>query len=315
MQQQPISPVIEQVAKVAKKATDSPAEQDRILSRPVDIVCFGRAGVGKTALLEALTGRYLGSTPRLGHGTQALTAIELSQSVPVGDATKDVVIRFWDTKGIDEWNGETLQRMFDDLRAKNVNPLCVLYCAAPLGRVEPDVVQSILDYFHTNDVLVFYVVTNMYAGSDEQIDDQIKQGGELLRRITKLERVPRTKSGLFGQKEVSDVFSFGSRVHLLAVNSKQYISKRAGATKPAKNVDELMTLCVENLDEEKLVEYFLATLNNRDFWAQAADKLKDVFYYLSKTCNTSLETVMGWAEKCCTWLGDQIEGVWDSIFG
>jgi hypothetical protein len=52
--------------------------------------------------------------------------------------------------------------------------------------------------------------------------------------------------------------------------------------KPPCNVDLLMELIVKSLNEEQLVQFFLATLNNRTFWEKVTDVVKTIILHLAK---------------------------------
>ena len=68
---------------------------------------------------------------------------------------------------------------------------------------------------------MFYVITNMYAGTDEQVEPQIGEGSLISKEFTTQDRVPRTIPGHFSSTTtVEGVYSFGSKPFLLAVNSK-----------------------------------------------------------------------------------------------
>jgi hypothetical protein len=168
------------------------------LDQPIDVLCFGRAGVGKTTLLEALTNRELGSTPRLDHGTEKLEAVHVTQEIPMRDGrTKEVTIRFWDTKGIDKWSGDggDVATLFSELERQKVRPLCVFYCACGAGRVDTVVVKNVLKYYHDNGIVVFWVVTNMYSHSEEQFMAQMDEATEIMRELTGESSYPVTKPG------------------------------------------------------------------------------------------------------------------------
>jgi predicted GTPase len=115
---------VKEVHRAASKVTNLSGEQDRLLSKPIDIFCFGRAGVGKTTLLEALTGRKLGSTSRVDHGTSKLECCDIHDNLPnkEGNSVK-IHIRFWDSKGVEKWTGGDLVELFEELKNQNVSHL------------------------------------------------------------------------------------------------------------------------------------------------------------------------------------------------
>jgi predicted GTPase len=107
--------------RVAENVTEHYVEQERLLSKPIDILCFGRSGVGKTTLLEALTGMDLGSTAKLDHGTTKLQCHLVDQYVPKKNGSNiHIHLRFWDTKGIDNWNSGDVTKLFEELKEMKV---------------------------------------------------------------------------------------------------------------------------------------------------------------------------------------------------
>jgi len=257
--------------RVVSSVTKEEGAQERLMAKPIDILCFGRAGVGKTTLLEGLTGRDLGSTPRLDHGTTKLECISVVESLPGKNGESlSVQIRFWDSKGIEKWSSTDVKKLFEELKLNEVHPLCVFYCATCNGRVDSQIVTSILRWFLEQDLAVFYLITNLYSHSDEQLDAQITGGLEVM-----------TVAVGSPHKDIGDlVWQFGEKGFVMAVNSKPYTSRLGG--KGPKNIDNLMEMCVSTLNEEQLSQFFLATLHNRNFWDKAVDKCRTIIKRLDK---------------------------------
>jgi len=288
------------VDRVACSVTNLAGEQERLMKKPIDILCFGRAGVGKTTLLEALTGRNLGSTPRLDHGTTKLECCEIKEILPRqnGD-TVPINLRFWDSRGIESWNGDDVPKMFDELKRNEVYPLCVFYCANGNGRVDSAVVTEIIRTFIQKDVVVFYLITNVFNHNNEQLNAQFNGGKEVMRKAT--ERSARDLPG------VKYGWQFHEKSFLLAVNSKEY-SSLLGRMESL-NIQKLMEICVSTLDEEQLTRFFLATLHNRTFWDKAFDTLRTVLLKLERVgINTRSFLQRIWD------LGDQVFQFLDSLF-
>ena len=92
------------------------------MSKPIDILCFGRAGVGKTTLLEALTKKDLGSSPKLDHGTTKLECCVVKENIPQSDGSvSQITIRYWDSKGIEKWTSEDVPNLVAELDKQQVN--------------------------------------------------------------------------------------------------------------------------------------------------------------------------------------------------
>ena len=208
-----IALMVDHLKRLAQQVScSSPSQEKRLLDLPIDILCFGRSGVGKTSLLEAITGKDLGSTPRLNHGTTTLRSIDVSQQVRLTNGEQGTVnIRLWDTVGIDTWSPEKLSVMFSELAEQKAHPICVFYCATAHGRVDSEVVTKILTHFRELSVVVFYVVTNMFAMSDTEFDTQMEEGKNLMMKVAAVDHFRQLRA---------DTFEFEHNCFLLAVNSK-----------------------------------------------------------------------------------------------
>jgi len=254
---------------VVKNVTQEEGKQIRLFSTPIDFVCIGRAGVGKTLLLEKLTGRFLGSTSRLDHGTKNLSCCEILETL---EGEYPIHLRFWDTRGIDQW--ETNRGVDDvilEISDNQIRPLCVFYCATGNGRVATLTVTRLLQHFYDTGVPVFYVITNIYSLSSSALDEQINGGKQIMEGITDARAV-----------EQSDlVYVFNERSFLVGVNSEVFTSRLV--TAGILNIKELMQLCCSALHEEKLLQFFVATLHNRTFWESAHDFLLTVGLRVTST--------------------------------
>lgn len=89
-------------------------------------------------------------------------------------------IRFWYTKGIQNWEDGEVSKMMDELKVNNVKPLLVLYCATASGRVSSAVLTKLLREFLEKEVPIFYVITNLYGHSVDQLKHQIDEALQIM---------------------------------------------------------------------------------------------------------------------------------------
>jgi predicted GTPase len=234
----------------------------------IDVLCFGRARIGKSSLLEAVSGLDFESKASVEHGTTFLThkpfPIKISHQ-------REMIVRYWDSVGIDKWESESLKHLFGELEEQKVRPLVVLYCASAGGTVKKDIVHTVLQNFASQGVVVCYVITNRYSMSTEDLKAQWDCGVEIMTSIfPKLKQVGSEKR------------MCAPKATLIAVNSKPYVNDELGVSKEKQGIDELMTFIGTNIEEEQVSEFFLASLGNRDFWTKAAHSVDGLKTKLKK---------------------------------
>lgn len=247
---------------------------------PVDILIFGRSGVGKSALINAITGVQVPSSPDIDHVTQTINCTIVNNG--------KLKFRFWDTKGIDKWDISDVENMFNEIKEKQINPLFVIYCASFNGRVDSKVVRKILLDFKQYNVPIAYVITNMYAGDDSQFDGQREGGFSIMNDVflvksKKISEYCYEYGALYDRD--GELLSDGKGI-LICVNSQPYIKKRGNINYPQSNINELLDFIGCHLNGERFAEFLVLTLNNRSYWKQKYDyllsRLQEISSYLYK---------------------------------
>jgi len=251
---------------------------------PVDILIFGRSGVGKSALIKAMTGIQIPSSPDIDHVTQTMNCTVITHG--------KLKFRFWDTKGIDKWDDfSDVENMFNEINEKKIVPLFVIYCASFNGRVESKIVTKILLNFKEYNVPIAYVITNVYAGDDDQFDGQRKGGFSVMNNV--FLAIPKKISEYYYEYEAlyntdGELISNGKGI-IICVNSQPYIKRRENINLPQFNVNELLDFIGRHLSGERFAEFVILTLNNRSYWKQKYDyvlsRLHEISNYLYKIWN------------------------------
>ena len=133
----------------------------------VNILLVGAARIGKSSLVNALTGNKINlarTSSSLQRCTDVLGRYEvqcpLLDDVSENERSK---IYIWDTKGIEDWDQQrgamTMFQLIDKTR-----PICVIFCASPGSYANLTQVQGVLDYCIHRNILCAAVLTNMWSG-------------------------------------------------------------------------------------------------------------------------------------------------------
>jgi len=282
------SNLIDAVQSLVDKTTITNCEQFKltpsVIKRqipPVDILIFGRAGVGKSTLITAMTGIELPSSPNLDHVTQTISCTCINHG--------NITFRFWDTKGIDKWDSSSdIENMFNEIKEKHINPLFIIYCASMNGRVDSKIVTQILLQFKQNQVPIAYVITNIYAGDDEQFDGQRRGAFTIMNDVFLVKPIKISEyyyeySSLYHPD--GEIISEGKGI-LICVNSRPYIRKRGNINQSQLNVNELLDFIGNHLNGDRFAEFVILTLHNRSYWKQKYDyllsRLQEISEYFCK---------------------------------
>jgi hypothetical protein len=257
-------------------------EPNVVLNRlpPIDIFVFGRSGIGKSTLIEAITNEKVHSSARLDHMTEQLTEINKT----IGN----LKFRFWDTKGIDNWREGDTFNLIIQMKDREIKPIFAIYCAAAGGRVDSTVVTLILQYFQLENIPICYVITNIYAASTEQFQGQLEGGRSVMSAVFNTEDRETGRycfeyeTILPGQSDPA----VQSKGILIGVNSCSF-SNIMGNTMPPCNVHELMDFLAHNLNDEQFTKFVALTMNNRAFWDRAYDALRSRLFRIK-------EAIMRW---------------------
>lgn len=272
-----ISQVESKMSSIAASAAETAnLHTDVIYNRmlPIDILIFGRSGIGKSCLLKAITNDpNIETSPQLDHVTKELGCFVKK----IGKLT----FRFWDTKGIDTWTiSEDVGRLLNDICRRNIQPLFVIYCSSCSGRVDSEVVTKILNCLKGTKTPIAYVITNIYSHSNEQLQGQIDGGLRIMEEVYLKNSVQKNKYyyefGVLTDTNGS-IIRDGKGI-LIAINSEPYRNDLTNTNKPKLNLFELMWFIGNNLNDEDFVRFVALTIQNRSYWEQISDNVRTKLY-------------------------------------
>jgi GTPase SAR1 family protein len=260
----------------------------------IDILIFGRSGVGKSQLLKAITKQEnIETSPQLDHVTT-----DLKEAILKVDK---LTYRFWDSRGIDKWSNidADADNLINEIKEKKINPMFIIYCSAAIGRVESAMVRKLLEYLRGRNIPIAYVITNIYAGDDTQRQAQIKGGLQIMDEV--FFNPPRQCDSMHYEFDANLIDNEGAIVReghgiLIGVNSCLYVNEMLNVRKSEINVNKLMDFIATNLNDEELAKFIMLTLNNRGYWEKASDVIKsriDQASYKLRTWNIDLKAWFG----------------------
>ncbi|CAF1494136.1 unnamed protein product [Didymodactylos carnosus] len=260
--------------------------EEVILGRlsPIDILTFGRSGVGKSCLLKAITKVDIPTSAQLDHCTETLTEVPF--------VCGKLTFRFWDTKGIDKWSSsDDVDNLLDEIKLKDIKPLFVIYCACAASRVDSVMLTTLLKSLQKDGIPVAYVITNMYAHTNEQLKGQLSGGLQIMSEIFYSETGP-VQINKF-HYEFNDLYDNQQNLVregkglLIAVNSAPFENDLTQTYLPVKHIYELMDFVAKNLHDKDFAKFVALTLNNRDYWDRVSDAIKS-------KCHSIKDTLKQW---------------------
>jgi hypothetical protein len=227
-------------------------------------LCFGRAGIGKSELIKAMTHLDIPISAQIDHVTQRLT----EAITTIGD----LKFHFWDTKGIDNWlDIDAVDNLFNEMKEQNIHPIFIIYCAAAGGRVDSDIVAAILKQFQVKKIPICYVITNIYAATSDQLEKQ-KEGGLIIMHNIFGTVAQATGNFCYEYRSSSDNPddpASNKQGILIGVNSCPF--SNIMGTMLIYNIHELMNFLAGSLNDEDFSKFVALTMKNRDFWDRFSD--------------------------------------------
>jgi len=129
-------------------------------------------------------------------------------------------------------------------KIETTKPICAFFCISAGANFNKQFITESITYLLKNKILTIYVITNMYnlGNSSEKIK-------------TEMFEIARTLTG----KEVefcNDYWKFDNIFFGLMINSINYTNLVLEITRPLKNIDVLMNLCLENCEPSKIIDFF-----------------------------------------------------------
>ena len=124
-------------------------------------------------------------------------------------------------------------------------------------------------------VLICYVITNMYGGSLEQLEQQVKGGLAIMNHVfTQNVQMEKDKYCYLysNHTNINEKSTTEKPSIMIAVNSCPF-SHFLG-TFPTKNITELMDFLAGHLGDEEFAQFVALTINNRSFWTRVTDAIR-----------------------------------------
>ncbi|UJR24414.1 hypothetical protein I4U23_005790 [Adineta vaga] len=232
-----------------------------------NILLMGAPRIGKSQLTNALTGNCL---------RQAKTKHS--------NSTEQSKVYIWDTKGIENWTEqESIGEMFQII--DHIQPIAVIYCAAPGTFANLSQVKVILNYCFYKKIFCAAVITNMWASSREarmsakaDLENLLEGFGP--RKILEFE----TDDPILRKHEVT---MFGENALCTMVNSTPFGNPDLSPIiKPIRGIDELTHCIMQSLSEHAVRGWAQAVLDNRSYWNKVHQQMQG--YVLVKYSELSL---------------------------
>ncbi|CAF1356304.1 unnamed protein product, partial [Didymodactylos carnosus] len=246
-----------------------------------NILIMGSPRIGKSTLINALTGitdpRELAETSAgLNACTSEAKRYQLKTNLPQDQQTK---IFFWDTVGIEAWTQqEGKHAMFHFIR--NIQPICVIFCAAPGCFANLAQVKETLDMCQKHDIFCAAVLTNMWSGNNNARKTAM---ADLEGLFVDSGRRQECKFAINDPREpYHSVTTFGNLALCTMVNSEPFESDFSGIF-PVRGVDELIHCIMQSLSDDKLLGWCQAVLNNRSFWDKVRHRVGDINFGVRMT--------------------------------
>ena len=250
------------------------SEMDHVAEKlQFNIIVMGSPRVGKSSLINALCGKDLAETSSsLNPCTPDITSYTLEDDQQRNPNVKPFKIHFHDTPGIESWTDQAGEKKMIEFIEK-INPVCVIYCASPGSLAKLDQLHSVLEYCKQREIFCALVCTNMWG--DNKRRDVIREFEKQLEFFgDKIEK----ESRLAIYRKPHQITFFGRGALCTMVNSKEYYDPDFTDQKmPVQGVDELIHGIMESLDEEKLLGWCYAVLEQRSYWQKISQKVGGFF--------------------------------------
>eukprot|EP01091_Cochliopodium_minus_P002573 TRINITY_DN12427_c0_g1_i1.p1 TRINITY_DN12427_c0_g1~~TRINITY_DN12427_c0_g1_i1.p1 ORF type:complete len:319 (-),score=67.03 TRINITY_DN12427_c0_g1_i1:105-1061(-) len=236
------------------------------------IMMFGPPRVGKSTLINAITGKTLAPTSAsLDSCTKEVKAYQLNVNVKT-DENKEIskTITFFDTPGVEDWEPKTFGKLVDEY-LKKCNPICSLIVVSPGGFAVTENLDMVIQHLIENKIFVCLIVSNIHAGTSEQVK-------EIWNFYVKM--ASKHFGTILNDKcsKLLDVYELGL---ICGLNSTTFTKENPFNDKVEKyepqNVNQLIYGMMSGLSHDKLYGWCLTILENRNFLQKFGHKIKGLW--------------------------------------
>jgi len=229
------------------------------------IMLCGSARVGKSTLINAICGKSVAKTSAsLNSCTAKITKYSMEvQYKDTNSLLHKAIVSFWDTPGIEDWTEKAVKEYVFELVGRT-NPICMIYCASPGTLANTKVIQWLCEACRGCKIFFALVCTNKYAGTKQQRDAVLTEFQNILKSVAG--QSPQTIDNILCCPKIGLVTSVNSELF----DNGEWRKEKEG-------VNELCFAIMRELDEEKLREWCVCLLDNRDFWTIMEHKIVGFF--------------------------------------
>jgi len=250
-------------------------EKKHVMSNLSDFsfVVIGPPRVGKSTLINAITNKEVART-KPGFESCTKRIEEFNFNVSSSDGTPRT-LHFYDVPGIESWQNSDVDAFLEELSAKT-NPIAAFVLVSPGCFADKENFEYVIKTLAKKQMAIAFVLTNIYAGSEEQVKGMWEQLRLLAMSI---------KEGLTVET-IADELIIWKNCLMVKVNAKDYQRKNPRGVLEIyekHNVNNLLLNVFKLLTEDKVEGWCFALLENRSFWEKMHHQVQGFFQELLPT--------------------------------